>query len=122
MAERVLKAAYKVRGPFTEPVTYNKCTMDKETKSLQQEVVTEDKEVFFVHFPMGHSIRVGFAELKRLGYHIKPRVVDMETGDIVDAGGDPYDFGNDPMRDVDVNLLADKDTTPKAAKPKSAEV
>jgi len=112
MAERVLKAAYKVRGPFTEPVTYNKCTMDKETKSLQQEVVTEEKEVYYVHFPMGHSIRVGFAELKRLGYHIKPRIVDMETGDVVDAGGDPYDFGNDPMRDVDIALIPDT-TKPK---------
>lgn len=116
MAERVLKAAYKVRGPFTEPVTYNKCWMDKETKSLQQEEVTEDKEVYYVHFPMGHSIRVGFVELKRLGYHIKPRVVDMETGDVVDAGGDPYEFGNDPLRDESIALVIDKDTAPKTKK------
>lgn len=117
MAEMKIKAAYHTTGPFKEPVTYTKCWMDKTEKSLQQEVVTEEMDVYHVRFPMGHSIRItDFKELKRLGYHIKPRMVDLNTGDVVDAGGDPYDFGSDPFRDADVVVMDDaktKSTTKK---------
>lgn len=116
--QRVLKARYHVRGPFTEDVTYKKCYMD-DTKSMQHEMVTEPKEVFHVSFPQGHSIRVvGRKELVRLGLHIKPRIVDMATGDVVDVGGDPYDFGNDPFRDEDMVLVEDEEG--KTPKPRGA--
>jgi hypothetical protein len=50
-------------------------------------------ECYYVFFPHGHSIRVtSYDKLVELGYHIKPRIVDMDTGDVVDVGGDPYDF------------------------------
>jgi len=104
-----IRARYAVRGPRKEPVTYNKCWMDKETNSLQQEVVTEDRDCYMVYFPQGHSIRVtSFEELKRMGYHLKPRMVDMETGDLIDAGGDPYDFANNPQGDAtDIAIIED---------------
>jgi len=105
-----IRARYAVKGPRKEPVTYNKCWMDDETKSLQQEVVTEDRDCYMVYFPQGHSIRVtSFAALKEMGYHLKPRMVDMETGDVIDVGGDPYDFANNPQGDLDVNVLVEDD-------------
>src|SRR5205085_7233604 len=92
---RNLKARYQVKGPRTEPVTYTHCYID-ENGALQQEQRTEDRECYMVYFPHGHSIRVtSFERLKELGYHIKPRIVDMETGDVVELGGDPYDFAQD---------------------------
>lgn len=124
--QRRLKAAYHTRGPFNEPVTYNKCEMREKkdangklvARELHQERVTEEKEVYYVHFPQGHSIRVGRVELERLGFHIKPRIVDMDTGDVVDIGGDPYDFGNDPYRDQDIALM--EDDKPSKKKPASS--
>jgi hypothetical protein len=60
-----------------------------------------------VYFPQGHSIRVtSFDALKELGFHLKPRMVDMETGDVIDIGGDPYDFANNPQGDdMTLNIL-----------------
>jgi len=107
MAERRIKAAYHTTGPFKEMVTYMKCSMSKDTKSLMQEEVSEEKETYHVRFPMGHSIRVGKKELVRLGFHIKPRMIDLDSGDVVDIGGDPYDFGSDPYRDADIALIED---------------
>ena len=109
MAQRRIKAAYHSTGPHREMVTYTKCTIDKETKSLQQEEVTEEKEVYHVRFPGGHSIRVGKKELVRLGFHIKPRMIDLDTGDVVDVGGDPYDFGDDPYRDENIALIEEEE-------------
>lgn len=69
-----------------------------------------------VYFPQGHSIRVERDELVRLKYHLKPRLVDMETGDVIDRGGDPYDFmtDNDAVEaeetpGMEIKLLPDDD-------------
>jgi len=82
--------------------------MDPEEKSLQQETVTEERDCYMIYFPQGHSIRVtSFEQLKSMGYHLKPRMVDMETGDVIDIGGDPYDFANNPQGEVDLNVLVE---------------
>jgi hypothetical protein len=81
--------------------------MDKETKSLQQKKEWVEKTMYMVYFPMGHSIRVDRDELVRLGYHIKPRLVDMLTGDVVDTGGDPYDLAD--TGDADIELFEERD-------------
>lgn len=106
-----IRARYAVKGPRKENVTYNKCSMNKETNSLEQETVTEERDCYMVYFPQGHSIRVtSFAALKEMGYHLKPRMVDMETGDLIDAGGDPYDFADNPQSDeTNLNILEDDD-------------
>lgn len=106
-----LRARYAVKGPKKEPVTYTKCKMNPETKSLEMETVTEDMDTFMVFFPQGHSIRVtSYEKLKELGYHLKPRIVDMETGDVIDRGGDLYDFDNMDNADDIVVMEEDEDT------------
>lgn len=102
-----LRARYKVVGPKKVKVEINRSHMDKETNSLQQQKVWEEKEMYMVYFPQGHSIRVDKPELVRLGYHIKPRLVDMITGDVVDTGGDPYDLSD--TGDADVELFEEAD-------------
>lgn len=102
-----LRARYKTVGPKKVQVQVNKASIDPTTKSLQQKKVVEEKEMYMVYFPQGHSIRVDKAELVRLGYHIKPRLVDMNTGDVVDLGGDPYDL--EDTGDVDVELFEETD-------------
>ena len=110
-----IRARYVTKGPINEPVTYTKCTMDEETKSLKQEEVTENMDCYYVMFPQGHSIRVtSYEKLAEMGYHLKPRMVDMETGDVIDPGGDPYDFAND-MEDV-VVMDEEKPSRSKTAK------
>ena len=45
---------------------------------------TEEAAGYMVYFPQGHSFRVkNFAELKRLGLHTAPGLVDMESGETV---------------------------------------
>lgn len=106
-----VRARYAVKGPKKETVTYTKASMNKATNSLELEKVTEELDCYIVMFPQGHSIRVtSFERLKEMGYHIKPRMVDMETGDIVDVGGDPYDFANN-IQDVIV-VEEDEDEAP----------
>jgi len=94
--------------------------MDEDTKSLQQEVRTEERDCYMVYFPQGHSIRVtSFEALKEMGYHLKPRMVDMETGDVIDIGGDPYDFANNPQGETDINVLVeDEEAEHRPAKTK----
>jgi hypothetical protein len=107
MAERKVKARYRTTGPHREMVTYQKCWLD-DLKSLQQETVTEEMETYMVYFPQGHSIRLlGRKALEASGFHLKPRMVDMETGDVVDVGGDPYDFSDASIviRDDDIEQL-----------------
>jgi len=114
MAQRNLKARYHVTGPKREMVTYEKCTMN-EDKNLVRETVTEEKDCYHVRFPQGHSIRVtSYDRLKELGYHIRPRMVDMDTGDVVDLGGDPYDFARGDDDNVVVADDADMPTRRKA--------
>lgn len=104
MQNQKLRARYKVVGPKTVPVQYNKCWMD-ENGSLQQKVVTEEKPMYMVYFPQGHSIRVDRDELIRLGFHKKPRIVDMTTGDVLQIGDDYYDL--DDIQDINVELNDD---------------
>jgi hypothetical protein len=89
-------------------VKYNKCSHDKEI-GLIVEPIEEEKLCWRVYFPQGHSIRITEKkELERLGYHIKPRIIDMVTGDVLDTGGDLYDFNN-PQDDDSIVLLPDDD-------------
>lgn len=109
MAQRNIKARYHTKYLGKKSVTYNKCEMVKgegaETPSLEINQVTEDKDCWLVSFPQGHSIRVtDRKELERMGYHLRPRMVDMETGDVVNVGGDPYDFA---QNDDEVIVLDD---------------
>lgn len=111
---RKLRARYRTVGPKKAQVTYRKAWIDDETKSLQSEEVTEEMNTWMVYFPAGHSIRfcgdAGFKELKRGGFHLRPRLVDMDTGDVVDSGGDPYDFGEEGnASDNDVVLQPEDD-------------
>lgn len=117
MANRKIRARYHVRKLGKQKITYNKCGIDPDTKSLTQETVTEEfPDCYMVSFPQGHSIRVtSFERLKELGYHVKPRMVDMETGETVDFGGDEYDFAN---QDDDV-IVMDDDEGPKPASRKT---
>lgn len=112
-----LRARYLVKKLGKQPVTYMKCWMDEKTNSLQQEQVTEDRDCYMVVFPQGHSIRVTSAEqLKELGYDRKPRTVDMETGDVVDAGGALYDFDNMNVNNDDDIIIEEKPARSKTAK------
>jgi hypothetical protein len=113
-----------VKGPRKEKVTFNRCAMVKlegsETPTMTMETVTEEKDCFMVYFPQGHSIRVtSFEELKRMGYHLKPRLVDMETGEVVDFGGDPYDFAD--TSEQDNIILSDDEDMPTRRKVKTAD-
>jgi hypothetical protein len=112
-----LRARYMVKKLGTQPVTFTKCSIDPETKSLQQEEVTENRECFMVMFPQGHSIRVTSRErLAELGFDKKPRIVDMETGDVIDVGGSAYDFDN---MEEDLDVVVDDE--PKPARSKAAK-
>lgn len=90
-----LKARYRVTGPKKVTQKYTKCSIDKDLGSLTQTPATREVDLYMVYLPQGHSIRVNRKELERLGYHLKPRIVDMKSGDVVDRGGDPYDFGEE---------------------------
>lgn len=96
MAQRSVKAKYRVVGPKMTKVLERQSRMvaekGSEVPSKQDDFVEVEHETFMVFFPQGHSIRINRAELVRMGYHLKPRLIDMETGDVVDIGGDPYDF------------------------------
>lgn len=113
--QRKVKARYRTRALGKIQVHVNKASIDPETKSLQQKSVTEEREMFMVYFPQGHSIRVDRKELERLGFHLRPRLVDMETGDVVDPGGDPYDFGGHEPDEPEI-VLQDDDDLPKTKK------
>ena len=108
MAQRKVKARYKTVGPRKEKVRWMQYT-HHETLGLQNEEQEELMDVYWVYFPQGHSIRVtSYERLKQLGYHVRPRMVDMETGDVVDAGGDPYEFG-EATPYVEPSVLVDED-------------
>lgn len=120
--QRNIKARYHTRYLGKQSVTYNQCKMIKpegaEHPQLEVEKVTEDKDCWMISFPQGHSIRVtDRRELERMGYHLKPRMVDMNTGDVVDMGGDPYDFASNYD---EVIVMDDEDLTLAKAKTKAA--
>jgi len=114
---RKVKAPYQTIGPRKEQVTYTKASyrhVDPKDKTserkLFQEQVTEEMDTYLVKFAMGHSTRFcgarGLEELKRMGYDKKPRLIDLETGDVVDIGGDPYDL-SDATEDNSVVLSSE---------------
>ena len=112
-ALRNLKARYNTIGPRKEMVTFNKCSYDLGGRGLIQEELTEEMQVWYVRFPQGHTTRFvgkqGLIDLKRLGYDKKPRLIDMDTGDVVDTGGDPYDFDTPVEDDNSIVVLDDVD-------------
>lgn len=119
MAQRNIKARYHTRYLGKQPVSYRKCSMVKgegaESPSLEIEDVTEEKDCWLISFPQGHSIRLtSQKELERMGYHLRPRMVDMETGDVVNIGGDPYDFANN--NDANVIVMEDEELPNKRTK------
>jgi hypothetical protein len=119
MAKPKIRARYMTKALGMKDVTYTKCSIDPATKSLQQEEVTEKFECFMVYFPQGHSIRVvGRDRLVEMGYDKKPRMVDMNTGDIVDIGGDEYDFTDEDNIDV---VLLDDGTKPAKSRTSTKE-
>lgn len=121
MAQRNLKARYRTVGPKREIVKYTKCFID-ENGALQQEQAEEEMECYYVFFPHGHSIRVtSFERLKEMGYHIKPRIVDMETGDLVDIGGDPYDFASNEGPHTEDIVLAEEGELGSGRKRRTAD-
>lgn len=93
---RNVKARYRTVGPKLVMRETNQCSIDAETKSLQQEKVMVEAEMYMVYFPQGHSTRMTLDELKFHGYDKKPQLIDLETGEVVEFGGDPYDFAKDP--------------------------
>jgi hypothetical protein len=94
--ERKIVARYQVVGPVMEEVEVNKCSIVKDeagTGRVHMEPVVMSLECFHVHFPKGHSIRVTSRQrLKELGFDKRPRLIDAETGDVIETGGDPYEF------------------------------
>lgn len=112
MAERLRKnwkARYQVVGPKEEVVNYNEYYID-DNGALQSKPKSEKMKCWMVYFPHGHSIRVtSWERLVELGYHIKPRIVDMDTGDIVELGGDPYDFASDHGYQPDADIILAED-------------
>lgn len=71
----------------TEQIPENKkfkrtvCSHDGKTFTFAEKT---EKGGYMVYFPHGHSIRVrDMAELKRLGFHRMPGVIDLETGEEV---------------------------------------
>jgi hypothetical protein len=106
--QRKLRARYKTVGPKLVTKHYTKCHMD-ETKSMVQEPATKQVKMWMVYLPQGHSVRLEEKELKRMGYHLKPRIVDMLTGDVIEMGGDPYDFGEPEEEEIVIDDFEEDD-------------
>lgn len=124
MAQRNIKARYQTKYLGKQKVKMNKSAMVKDPDTgvphLEQNEVVEERDCWMVYFPQGHSIRIiDKRELERQGFNLKPRMVDMDTGDLVDAGGDPYDFVPDETG-PDIELVEDDETAPVQVKRKAA--
>lgn len=104
MAQPKVRARYKVVGPKLVKRTLNFSRM--EGGNLIQEPKEVEEKMWMVFFPQGHSIRVNEKNLRLHGFHLKPRLVDMNTGDVLDFGGDEYDLAQD-IPDRDVELVED---------------
>lgn len=115
-----IRARYMVKPLGLTKRKVTKAKIDKETKSMitVEEIVEEN--MFMVLFPQGHSVRMNLRELKAQGLDKRPRMVDMETGDVIDTGGDPFDFENMPNEpDViaeDDDFLVQRTTRPSRSK------
>lgn len=118
MAQPKIRARYLTKSLGKQKVAFKKCSIDPETKSLQMEDTVEEHECFMVMFPQGHSIRVvGRDKLVELGYDKKPRMVDMDTGDVIDIGGEAYDFADD----LNVAVMDEDEDEAKPARSKTAK-
>jgi hypothetical protein len=119
-----IRARYMVKPLGLTKRLVTKATIDKETKSMDTKVVEVEEPMFMVLFPQGHSVRMNLKELKAQGLDKRPRMVDMDTGDVIDTGGDPFDFENMPNEpDViaeDDDFLVERTTRPSRSK--TAEV
>lgn len=125
MAAPKIRARYKVVGPKLVKREVTKARMNPKLKALETKKEIVEEKMWMVFFPQGHSIRVNEQELKAQGLHLKPRLVDMNTGDVLDAGGDPYDLSQD-IEDFDVTLADDDDDdidvrTTRPSRSKTAE-
>lgn len=111
-----IRARYMVKplGKVKRWVT--KAIIDKETKSMTTKKVEIEEEMFMVLFPQGHSVRMNKKELVAQNLHLRPRMVDMETGDVIDTGGDPFDFEKMP-NEPDVIMEDDDFTIERTTRP-----
>lgn len=116
MTQRRVKAKYRTGPPKKVKVVVTEARMVKEegtdSHSLEKENKVIEKEMYMVYFPQGHSIRCDRAELVRMGYHLRPRLIDMDSGETIDFGGDPYDFMGMPNEgtsddEFDIHLIDD---------------
>lgn len=124
---RNIKARFRVRGPLMEMVEQNRASID-ENGSLQQELVKEEMKVWYVYVPSGSangvptSVRfcgdAGFKEMQRMGYTKRPRLIDMETGDVLDIGGNEFDFSS-IVDESNISVVDDEETNPSSSRKKS---
>lgn len=115
MNGRKIKAPYQLKALGKIPVTSLKASYVKQkdgTSKLLQEPVTEEQPAWLLQCAMGHQTRFvgerGWAEIVRMGYDKKPRLIDLETGDVVDIGGDPYDLDGPELAPTKDLILSDE--------------
>lgn len=106
-----IRARYQVVGPQKVKRQVVKVSYNSETKIRELKVVEVEEDMWMVYFPQGHSIRVNKAGLIEHKFNLKPRLVDLETGDIIDTGGDPFDL-TQPIERFDVELGEDDISLP----------
>lgn len=122
MPQPKVRARYKVVGPKMVTRLKTVYYMD-DNKSLQSKEEEVTEKLWMVYFPQGHSIQVDETNLRLNKLHLKPRLVDMNTGDVLETGGDPYDLAEDiPDRDLELveddELLGNNPASQKVAKVK----
>lgn len=115
LSGRKIKAPYQLVSLGKVSVTSIKASykVAKDgTRSLIQEPVTEELPAWLLKCAMGHQTRFvgerGWSEIVRMGYDKRPRLIDMETGDVVDIGGDPYDLDGPDMTPTKELILSDE--------------
>lgn len=115
-----IRARYMVKPLGITKRLVTKATIDKQTKAMDTKQVPVEEEMFMVLFPQGHSVRMNKKELIAQKLHVRPRMVDMDTGDVIDTGGDVFDFDNMPNEpDViaeDDDFLVERTTRPSRSK------
>lgn len=107
MSQPKVRARYKVVGPKVVKRMKTIHFMD-DSGSLQSREEEAEEKMWMVYFPQGHSIRVDEANLRLNKFHLKPRLIDMETGDVLDLGGDEYNLSEE-IFDRDLELVEDEE-------------
>lgn len=118
MSKPKIRARYKVVGPKMVTRTKKIAFMD-ESKSLQYRDQEVNEKVWMVYFPQGHSTQMDEANLRLNNLHLKPKLVDMETGDVLETGGDAYDL-EQPIADRDLELVEDDELLGTVSQKKQA--